>query len=106
VSLLPLVLFDFLISSLNRHFCCFLTYITAIDEEDFNAHKQWLKHSSEPWQRVLELWEITAAARLKEIRRSEGNIADVFKDWPRLADPRGYSLVSEDHLHVLYLVIY
>jgi hypothetical protein len=59
-----------------------------------DAYKSWLKHSSEPWAKVLELWDVTATLRFQEFRGVETSIAQTLKEWPRYKDPYGYSLVS------------
>jgi hypothetical protein len=44
---------------------------------------------------------LSAANRLKEIRLAEGQIMDTFKEWPRLTDPREYTLVRENLFIIL-----
>jgi hypothetical protein len=66
--------------------------LTVLPDETFEANKQWFKHSSEPWPKVLEAWEATSAIRVQEARQSDRRIAQTLKEWPRLKDPNGYTL--------------
>lgn len=79
--------------------------ITGLSTEEFESKKMWLKHSAEPWPKVLELWKETFANRQHEVRNG-GNIADarsasvngvsqIFKEWPRYKDASGYTLVRK-----------
>jgi len=69
--------------------------LTDISQEKFEQHKMWLKHSSDPWTKVLELWTKTHAGRKQQIRKN-GNqsVSQIFRDWPRYKDEHGYTLVS------------
>jgi len=54
----------------------------------------WLKHSSEPWPKVLEMWAETALRRRREIRHNcDKGVAEIFSEWPRYKDAIGYTLV-------------
>ena len=77
--------------------------MSGLQPEDLEPKKMWLKHSADPWTKVLLLWEETYVDRQKEIRASASaamektavtGIAHVFKEWPRYKDPNGYTLVS------------
>ncbi len=69
-------------------------YVLALSDEEYDQHKMWLKHSSEPWPKVLDLWALTAAKRRVEIQKNTDNgIAQIFKEWPRYKDATGYTLV-------------
>ena len=74
--------------------------------EELQAHKAWLKHSSEPWTKVLELWDITAKLRYQEFHDGgEASIAQTLKEWPRYKDPYGYSLVSFNNYYYIIIII-
>lgn len=50
---------------------------------EFSAYESWLKHSCEPWLKVIDLWGTTAPLRFQEFCWS-GNvsIAQIQKEWP------------------------
>lgn len=62
-------------------------------DEDIKESVQWLKHSSHPWLKVVELWTKTSAARLVETM-NEGPLSEVVIKWPSLRHDLGYTLVS------------
>jgi len=74
----------------------------AVPSEEFDQKKMWLKHSSEPWPKVLELWKETAGERRRETRKNcDRNVGEIFAEWPRYKDPIGYTLVS-----IIYMKLY
>jgi len=71
-----------------------LNCFTALPDDEFQQKKMWLKHSSEPWPKVLEVWSETAQERRQEIRKNcDQGVAEIFNEWPRYKDVIGYTLV-------------
>ena len=48
----------------------FCNIIVEISQEEYEVHKMWLKHSFDPWTKVLDLWDMTHAYRQQESRRN------------------------------------
>jgi hypothetical protein len=66
----------------------------GLSDEDYESKKMWLKHFSEPWPKVLELWGESSVKRRAEImQNSDKGVGQIFRDWPRFKDAKGYSLV-------------
>lgn len=63
--------------------------------EEFEKNKKWLKVSTGPWTKVLDLWLLTSRERLQAFRSESGNIADGMREWPLYKDPNGYTLVRD-----------
>jgi len=57
-------------------------------------HLQWLKHNSEPWIDVVEHWEASRLARIKDVTTLDANVHLFFTKWPILKHPQGYTLVN------------
>jgi hypothetical protein len=75
---------------------CYLSFaiFEGLTDEEFENKKMWLKHSCEPWPKVLELWVETSLKRRTEImQNSDKGVGQIFKEWPRFKDTKGYSLV-------------
>jgi len=67
----------------------------------------WLKHSSDPWTKVLELWSVTHAYRRQEIcKNGAKSVAQIFTDWPRYKDEHGYTLVNVTVMLLLLTVLF
>lgn len=79
-----------------------LLSVEGLPVEEYENKKMWLKHSCEPWPRVLELWGETSVNRRAEImQNSDKGVGQIFKDWPRYKDTKGYSLVCVLHFNIL-----
>ena len=55
----------------------------------------WLESNVAPWAKVEEVWKETRAIRGK-ITIQGGSVADVFKKYPALQQPLGYTLLEEE----------
>lgn len=73
-------------------------FYTGPVHADFEQYKKWLKVSTGPWTKVLQLWMLTADDRLKTFRSDGTSITDAFREWPLYKDPNGHTLVMKLHL--------
>jgi len=55
---------------------------------------QWLKYNSEPWTDVVEHWEASRLARIKDMTIWNENVQLFFTKWPILKHPQSYILVN------------
>lgn len=65
-------------------------------------HLQWLKHNSEPWNDVVEHWEASRLARMKDMAEWKENVQLFFTKWSILKQPQGYTLVNILAVILLY----
>jgi hypothetical protein len=70
--------------------------ISDVSSEEMDEAVKWLDMYNEPQSRVDEMWMKTSKRRLAYIHSSEQKptLQAILVAWPRLADPKGYLLVS------------
>ena len=57
--------------------------------------KNWLRNNLEPFDEILQRWSDSWLLRVTSIiKEAEINKSNILQEWPRLADPNGYLLVS------------
>ncbi|XP_011706165.1 PREDICTED: uncharacterized protein LOC105461364 [Wasmannia auropunctata] len=65
------------------------------------THLQWLRYNTAPWSSVKEHWDGSRELRQSFIKQYEGNVHDIFNEFPVLKQEFGYMLTWEFELHSL-----
>jgi hypothetical protein len=63
----------------------------------------WLKNNKEPWPDVVSHWAATSGLRVGSVESGgpTTTVEDVFKNWPPLSQPLGYTLVRTLTIYIL-----
>ena len=81
---------------LNQIYINFCLYHCAGATDNVTENIGWLKIFHEPQEKLVQLWSNTTKARLEYIHGSTApSVSDIFKEWPRYADEKGYILVRK-----------
>lgn len=69
--------------------------------EGLETSVKWLETNQDPWNVVLSHWKATFSIRSNDIQEgSKKTISEIFKKWPTLNHPLGWSLLVEDFTNV------
>ncbi len=71
-----------------------LVLLFAEEATDMKHKSQWLQYSNDPWSQVLQYWKDTVILRESSISDDKHSLQDIFREWPTLKQPLGFTLVS------------